>query len=293
MLSSKKVERKIINISLMLDTIKIDDIAARKRHENRNTVQKYHRPPHLLGIRKNHANDGVRLYSEWTGRTLKQDGFSFDLEIVDDPDFETLKARIGRANTDPTVDGIIVYYPIFGDWRDDEVKHWVDPKKDAEGLTKNSTMEPCTPLAILHIVDEIAPHAQHVTIINRSLVLGHPLARLLAASGKFVYSVDINDTRVVSNDLDFELVDIPLHVATRKSEVIVIGVPPPYHLPIDHLPQAKKTMIINVSGHHSAVDHDILMRADDYHVEYVRAVGKLTIAMLEMNLLNLYNREKN
>ena len=63
---------------------------------------------------------------------------------------------------------------------------------------------PCTPLAMVKILEYIGVynkilhygnrlHGRTITIINRSEVVGRPLAALLANDGAKVYSVDIND----------------------------------------------------------------------------------------------------
>ena len=119
---------------------------------------------------------------------------------------------------------MIVYYPIFGSRQDQYLQQIVDVSKDVEGLshkyvfnmyqnirflddakTKKSIL-PCTPLAIIKILEylqiynTILPygnrlHGKTITVINRSEVVGRPLAALLANDGACVYSVDINDVQ--------------------------------------------------------------------------------------------------
>ena len=62
---------------------------------------------------------------------------------------------------------------------------------------------PCTPLAIVKILEHVGAynsileygnrlHGRIITIMNRSEVVGRPLAALLANDGAKVYSVDIS-----------------------------------------------------------------------------------------------------
>lgn len=150
---------------------------------------------------------------------------------------------IKALNTNPHVNGIIVYYPIFGDDRDVDLRGLVTHEKDVEGLNRLSKRSlsgqanglrhgrfnpsvPCTAMAVsmilqwIGIYDQAVPEAaqlrnQTICIINRSDVVGKPLAELLASQGARVYSVDIEDVRI------FQQVESPWK--TGISQEIVAG----------------------------------------------------------------------
>ena len=131
-----------------------------------------------------------------------------------------METSIILANEDDAVDGIIVYYPIFGNRQDQYLQQVTDDSKDVEGLSHRSIFKlyhnerfldrdmtqksllPCTPLAVLKILDflrvynSILPYGNRlfgrsITVINRSETVGRPLAALLANDGACVYSVDV------------------------------------------------------------------------------------------------------
>ena len=135
-------------------------------------------------------------------------------------DRKYLEANILEANEDARVDGIIVYYPIFGNGQDQYLQQVTHVNKDVEGLShryifklyhnerfldKDMTQKsllPCTPLAVIKILDylrvynSILPYGNRlfgrtITVVNRSETVGRPLAALLANDGACVYSVDI------------------------------------------------------------------------------------------------------
>ena len=96
--------------------------------------------------------------------------------------------------------------------------------------------------------DEDAPygnqlHDKTVTIINRSEVVGRPLAALLANDGAKVYSVDINDLILFhrGSELEFnkykvEDCDLKLEDVLPISDIVITGVPSPdYRIPIELL----------------------------------------------------------
>lgn len=135
-------------------------------------------------------------------------------------DREDLEQHILAANHDDAVDGIIVYYPIFNNRQDQYLQQITDVGKDVEGLSHRyifnmyqnirfldearlqKSILPCTPLAIVKILEylrvynTILPYGNRlfghsITVVNRSEVVGRPLAALLANDGACVYSVDV------------------------------------------------------------------------------------------------------
>lgn len=145
-------------------------------------------------------------------------GFRYTLREVSRDEIED---AILAANVDDDVDGIIVYYPIFNNRQDQYIQQIVDVSKDVEGLShryvfnmyqnirfldpetqRQKSILPCTPLAIikileyLNIYNTILPYGNRlfghtICVVNRSEVVGRPLAALLANDGACVYSVDI------------------------------------------------------------------------------------------------------
>lgn len=144
-------------------------------------------------------------------------GFQYSLRTVDKDDVEE---TILAGNNDSTIDGIIVYYPIFNSRQDQYLQQIVDVSKDVEGLSHQyifnmyqnirylddaqalKSILPCTPLAVIKILEylqiynTILPYGNRlfgrtICVVNRSEVVGRPLAALLANDGACVYSVDV------------------------------------------------------------------------------------------------------
>lgn len=145
-------------------------------------------------------------------------GFRYSLREVSR---DAIEEAILSANADPDVDGIIIYYPIFNNRQDQYLQQIVDVHKDVEGLSHRYIFNmyqnirfldpetklqkcilPCTPLAnikileYLNIYNTILPYGNRlfghtICVVNRSEVVGRPLAALLANDGACVYSVDV------------------------------------------------------------------------------------------------------
>ncbi|KAI9731956.1 MAG: hypothetical protein M1834_004407 [Cirrosporium novae-zelandiae] len=280
-------------------------------------LKKLGRPPHLVGFLSN-SDPASRKYAEWTGKTCTENGFKFSLREVDR---ESLEEQLLNANTDSDVDGIIIYYPIFGNRQDQYLQQITDFRKDVEGLshrylfnmyqnirflddaqTKKSIL-PCTPLAIikileyLHIYNSILPYGNRlfghtITVVNRSEVVGRPLAALLANDGACVYSVDISDVHQFTRGEGIkkrrhsvhEKPGMQLEECIPLSDVVISGVPGDFKFPIHLLRQG--AVCINFSS-----EKNFGPEVKEKASIYVPAIGKVTIAILMRNLLRLVQNQ--
>ena len=124
----------------------------------------------------------------------------------------------------------------------------------------------------------------NITFTNcRSEIVGRPLAALLANDGATVYSIDIDSVYKVRRGV-MEKCDITHAEACKKSQIVVLGVPVKSYK-LDPSCIQPGTLVINVASFKN-VDSEALGKIED--VKFVSAVGKVTVAMLERNLLRLY-----
>jgi len=234
-----------------------------------------------------------------------------------------VEAALRDANDDPRVHGIIVYYPIFGqqesfsgESQDDYLRDTVRPECDVEGLCHTyrtnlyrnvrfldsptnfkKCLLPCTALSVVKILeacpgcyDHSKPVGRHlegktVTIINRSEIVGRPLAAMLANDGATVYSVDINSIYVFAGGKLNPCEETP-ESCVRRSSVVVTGVPTKaYRLPTEWI--QPNTTVVNVASYKNVSEEDLLKIPG---VVYVPLVGKVTVAMLERNLMRLFEQ---
>ncbi|KAF3909082.1 hypothetical protein ABW21_db0203674 [Orbilia brochopaga] len=172
-----------------------------------------------------------------------------------------------------------------------------------ESKTQKSIL-PCTPLAIIKILEyigvynSILPYGNRlfgrtITVVNRSEIVGRPLAALLANDGASVYSVDIDGVQHYTRGEGIRMhrhhsVDTALKVedVVPKSDVVITGVPAKgYKFPVELLKDG--AVCINFSSEKN-FDPSVKEKASIY----VPAVGKVTIAILLRNLIRLcQNRE--
>ena len=102
-----------------------------------------------------------------------------------------LLAAVTEFNTDKSVHGLLVQYPVPGHLDYDEALSAIDPDKDVDGMHPVNMGRlaiglpgplPCTPAGIEELLAhyEIPVSGKHVVILGRGPTLGRPLAMLLA-----------------------------------------------------------------------------------------------------------------
>lgn len=227
-----------------------------------------------------------------------------------------------------------MYYPIFGNRQDQYLQQVTDVSKDVEGLghryifklyhnerflDKNLSQKsllPCTPLAVLKILDylrvynSILPYGNRlfgrsITVVNRSETVGRPLAALLANDGACVYSVDVTGVQEFTRGQGIrksrhevmEKEGWGLENCVPLSDVVICGVPgESFKLPTELLREG--AVCINFSTEkvcgcppwlkNQFTDLDNKNFEGDVKDKasiYVPAIGKVTIVMLLRNLL--------
>jgi methylenetetrahydrofolate dehydrogenase (NAD+) len=79
--------------------------------EIKDQVSKLETPPKLVGFLAN-SDPAAKMYADFTEKTSLDCGFRFETREVEK---ENLEDAIMEANVDGGVDGIMVYFPVFGD----------------------------------------------------------------------------------------------------------------------------------------------------------------------------------
>ncbi|KAI5449847.1 Methylenetetrahydrofolate dehydrogenase [NAD(+)] [Naganishia albida] len=182
----------------------------------------------------------------------------------------------------------------------------IAPKDDTPPAGTVKSVLPCTPLAIVKVLEFVGVYnkllaygdrarGKVITVINRSEVVGRPLAALLANDGARVLSVDIDSivefskrpSSVIANTSRFN----PHHVVSptsltlqeclKVSDVVISAVPSKdYKVKTEWLKDG--CICVNVAGDKN-FEADVRQKASIY----VPSVGQMTIAMLQRNLLRL------
>lgn len=302
-------------------TILASTIAKPFQEEVAKAVKQLSFTPRLVGFLAN-EDPAAKMYANWTGKTCESLGFKYDLIEVNKNDLET---SLIKANKDDSVNGIMVYFPVFGDKQDQYLQQLISPEKDVEGLNflyyhnlyhnvrfldaphnQQKSILPCTPLAMVKILEYLGVYnnilhygnrlyGKKILIVNRSEIVGRPLAALLANDGATVYSVDINNIQQFTRGDDLleqrhKVVDLDESYTLEKlaptCDVIITGVPlDNYKFPSELVSHG--TVVINFASAKNFND-DVKTRAG----LYVPSIGKVTISILLRNLLRLIHNKQ-
>ncbi len=262
---------------------------------------------HVLGLIAS-ADKPSEAYARATQRQFDGIGIHYELRQVERLQLEH---EIRRANEDPAIHGIFIYFPVFHSQEDDYLRNLVDYRKDIEAgsmywtrkLFENErfaqdpddskkALLPCTPLAIVKILTEVGRYATEVdqplanktvTIFNRSEVIGRPLAMMMSNDGARVYSFDINGPLLFINAAPREI-NIDRATALAESDIVVGGVPSASFPPIMKSEIKLGAICINFSSTNN-FSSDIR----DATELYIPRVGPMTVAMCMRNTLRLYH----
>ncbi|KAJ5114472.1 Methylenetetrahydrofolate dehydrogenase [Penicillium alfredii] len=296
------------------------NVANRLIAEVQEGIRTLEKPPHLVGFLAN--NDPAALmYAQWTQKTCEENGFQYTLREVSRDEIEE---AILAANADTSVDGIIVYYPIFNNRQDQYLQQIVDVSKDVEGLShryifnmyqnirfldpetkRQKCILPCTPLAnikileYLNIYNTVLPYGNRlfgrtICVVNRSEVVGRPLAALLANDGACVYSVDITGVQKFTRGEGLkkrrhEVVDLEgaaLKDVAPLCDVVISGVPGEKYK-FDTSLLREGAVCVNFSSEKN-FPHEVREKASIF----VPSIGKVTIVVLLRNLLRLIQNRR-
>jgi methylenetetrahydrofolate dehydrogenase (NADP+) / methenyltetrahydrofolate cyclohydrolase len=131
------------------------------------------------------------LYVQNKQKAAKQVGLATqDHRLEDNLQENELALLIDSLNNDPDVHGILVQLPLPKHINEFNIINKIVPCKDVDGLTSlnsglllhgEALLKPCTPSGIIELLDyyNIDIKSQNVTIINRSILVGKPLAFLM------------------------------------------------------------------------------------------------------------------
>lgn len=266
--------------------------------------------PKLVGLLANEDAAGD-VYARMTKRACDKVGIEYELRR---PTRLDLEAGVIDANSDPSVHGMIVYYPVFGGGKDGYLRDVISIEKDVEGLShrycyslyhniryiegEKKCVLPCTPLACVKILENLGAYVEEkpvgqqlanrtAIIYNRSEVLGRPLAGMLANDGATVYSVDehgvlLYTAGAVSGVIKVEETDVQVKDALAMADIVIGGVPAKsFKIPAEGMKAG--AICINVSQYMNFGE------GTEARCALVPAVGKVTIAILARNLLRLYD----
>ncbi len=211
---------------------------------------------------------------------------------------EELLKLIGKLNSDPGVNGILVQLPVPAHINSDRIIDAISPEKDVDGFSKLSAgalmtggdgFVPCTPAGIIELLHsyDVEISGKTCVVMGRSNIVGKPAALLLMKE---------NGTVTVTHTKTRDIKEI-----TRKADILVAAVGKPALIDESYVKDG--AVIIDVGIHRLDPDKNKgkkLCGDVDFDSVYGKAslitpvpggVGPMTIAMLMSNTLKAYKMQ--
>ena len=205
-----------------------------------------------------------------------------------------IEETIKKLNKDPGITGIILQLPLPDHLDEHYLTNLIDPKKDVDGFTETNTgklslgqpcLIPCTPKGIIDLLDfyDIPMEGKDVLIINRSNIVGKPLAQLFLKRNATV-TVAHSKTRNLKQKL-------------KQADIIVTGVGIPNFLRYDDFPQGATIIDVSINFVHGKMCGDVNKSSYDYLEKIGNltpvpgGVGQSTVIALMENVVKLAEEE--
>ena len=205
-----------------------------------------------------------------------------------------IEETIKKLNKDPGITGIILQLPLPDHLDEHYLTNLIDPKKDVDGFTETNAgklslgqpcLIPCTPKGIIDLLDfyDIPMEGKDVLIINRSNIVGKPLAQLFLQRNATV-TVAHSKTRNLRQKL-------------KRADIIVTGVGIPNFLRYDDFPQGATIIDVSINFVRGKMCGDVNKSSYDYLEKIGNltpvpgGVGQSTVIALMENVVKLAEEE--
>ena len=213
---------------------------------------------------------------------------SRNLEFNSNTSQHELEQIIDELNRDSTVTGILLQLPLPKGLDDYVAINKISPEKDVDGLhpfnlgqlwQKSARLVPCTPRGVMILLKYygIGIGGKHVVIINRTKLVGRPLAQLLL-------NEDATVTVCHSKTVD-------LKERAREGDILVTGIGRRERFTVGGDMIKPNSTVIDVGTSRvngkllGDVDFDAALNVAAYVTPVPGGVGPMTIAMLLYNTL--------
>jgi methylenetetrahydrofolate dehydrogenase (NADP+)/methenyltetrahydrofolate cyclohydrolase len=189
-----------------------------------------------------------------------------------------------------TYGSMIVQFPLPSKEMEERVRQYFKwfPEYDADGIGKegyhlNDRILPCTPKGILTLLDyyDIPLRGQNVVIINRSSLVGKPLAQLMTEA-----DATVTVCHTWTNDLDFY---------TRNADILITATGKPNLIMPQMVKKGAVVIDVGICRNYEGklcgdVEYESVAPKCSYITPVPGGVGPMTVATLMQNVVELASK---
>lgn len=276
------------------------EIKEKLKNDIENNFYALNRPAPKLVVILVGNNPASQVYVAGKSKACSQVGIASQIYHMDENTTEAqLKKVIVSLNKDKSVNGILLQLPLPDHLDEKKMIDLISPEKDVDGLTKtnlgkllscdDSGLYGCTPSGIIELLKyyKVDLKGKDVVIINRSLLVGKPLALMF---------LNNNSTVTICHSKTKNLKE-----KTLNADIVVVAVGKKHFLTEDMVKEG--TIVIDVGINRDEetkklcgdVDFENVSKKASLITPVPGGVGPMTIAMLLKNTytttLNKYNKQ--
>ena len=251
-------------------------------------------PTLIFFYMEDHASS--KIYVGMKVRTCEKVGIrSIKVALPASTTEEELLQKVIEAGNDPSIHAILVQMPLPAHINTSKIIHAIDPKKDVDGCHplnlgalgrgEKGAIAPCTPLGICTLLEKegIETAGKNIAVIGRSMIVGTPLANMLAAKGK-----DGTVTLLHSKSKDLE-------GSLKRADIVIAAIGSPKCITKEMVKEGAVCIDVGISR----VGDKLVGDMDYENIQHVASkitpvpggVGPMTIACLMQNTLLCYKTQ--
>ena len=214
---------------------------------------------------------------------------SIQIELAESASETEILKAVSDLNQNDACTGFIVQLPLPNEVNTQRVLEAVDPRKDADGLhpinlgrllLNQSGIKPCTPLAIIELVEANGASwdGKEVVIIGRGTTVGRPLNLLLGTK-------QLNSTVTVVHTGTKNIEEV-----IKRGDIVVAAIGVPHFLKREMVKSGAIVIDVGLTRTESGLQGDVSPEVADIASAISPVpggVGPMTRAMLLRNLLEL------
>ncbi len=276
-------------MSKILDGKKLSE---KIKEDIKNQVNSEEKTPTLAAILVG-EDPASKTYLKLKDKDCTQVGIDFkNYHLEANSTIEKVTSLINDLNEDEEIDGIIVQLPLPDHLDRYNFMESINPGKDVDGLTHynigklwsgdynfEKSLIPCTPKGIIRLLDdyEIDLEGRKAVIINRSDLVGKPLAKLL---------LDRNATVTVCHSRTENL-----EKQAREADILIsaVGARPNFVITRDMVKEGAVVIDVGMNhmddGLYGDVKFDEVKKKTSYITPVPGGVGPMTRVMLLENIM--------
>lgn len=209
---------------------------------------------------------------------------------------EDFISELKKINEDDSVNGILIFRPLPRHLDENEIKHFIDHKKDVDCFSPfnvsklmegdESGFPPCTPTAVIEMLKyyKVDMNGKNATVIGRSMVVGKPVSMLLLNENATV-SICHSKTRDIKS-------------ISSQADILVVGVGRAKMIDSDFIKPGAVVIDVGINVDEDGklcgdVDTDDCMEKASMITPVPAGVGSVTTSVLSKHVIKACKQQNN